>query len=163
MDNANKKALFLLISVFLRTTISKIPGVFCRRNRKYYPISYHIGNMLVKSLFSFSITCCIPSEPWWVCDIQRLNYLGSNQISLFCKQFWDEPWSDINILFYPMKHHPDQSSISLSQSQYSVTRARLCQHEHYKWYCWCWNSALVERKMVVVESFTWEWAITLKC
>ena len=66
--------------------------------------------IFVKSLFSFSITCCIPSEPWSV------NYPGSNQISLFCKQFWDEPWSDVNILLHPMKHRPDQGSISLSQS-----------------------------------------------
>ena len=130
MDNANK-ALSLLISVLLRITTSKIPGVFCGRRRTLYPISYYIGIMLVKSLFSLSITCCIPSEPWSVCDIQRLNYPGSNQISLCCKQFWDEPWSDENILFHPMKHRPDQGSISLSQSQYSVTRARLCQHEHY--------------------------------
>ena len=130
MDNANK-AISLRISVFLKMTTSQIPGVFCGRRRKYYPISYHIGTILVKSLFSFSITCCIPSEPWRVCNIQRLNYPGSNQISLFCKQFWDEPWSDVNILFHPMKHRPDQGSISLSQSQYFVTRARLCQHEHY--------------------------------
>ena len=130
MENANK-ALLLLVSGFLRITTSKIPGVFCGRRMKYYPISYHNGNMLVKSVSSFSITCCIPSEPWSVCNIQRLNYPGSNQISLCCKQFWDEPWSDINILFHPMKHRPDQGSISLSQSQYSVTRARLCQNEHY--------------------------------
>ena len=130
MDNANK-ALLLLISVLLRITTSKIPGVFCGRRRMYYPISYYIGNMLVKALFSFSITCCIPSESLSVCNVQMLNYPGSNQISLFCKQFWDEPWSDVNILFHPMKRRPDQGSISLSQSQYSVTRARLCQHEHY--------------------------------
>ena len=130
MDNGNK-AHTLLISVFLRITTSRIPGVFCGRRRMYYPISYHIGNMLFKSLFSFSITCCIPSEPWSVCNIQRLNYPWSNQISLFCKQFLDEPWSDVHILFHPMKHRPDQGSISLSQSLYSVTRARLCQHDHY--------------------------------
>ena len=128
MDNANK-ALSLRISVFLKITTSQIPGVFCGRRRKGYPISYHIGNMLVKSLFSFSITCCIPSEPWWVCNIQRLSY----HISLLCKQFWDEPWSDVNIFFHPMKYRPDQGSVSLSQSQYSVTRALLCQHEHYTW------------------------------
>ena len=76
--------------------------------------------MLVKSLFSFSITRCIHSEPWWVCKIQRLNYPGSNQISLFCKKFWDEPWSDVNILVHPMKHRPEQGSITLLWEQGST-------------------------------------------
>jgi len=94
MDKANK-ALSLLVSVFLRITTSKIPGVFYGRRMKNYPISYHIGNHqlsnLVKSLFSFSITCCIPSEPWWVCTIQRLNYSGSIRSLYFVNNFGTSP------------------------------------------------------------------------
>ena len=46
----------------------------------------------------------------------------------------------------PMKHRPDQGSISLSQSQYSVTRARLCQHEHY---------TLPNRKSLLIGHLLW--------
>ena len=91
--------------------------VSCGRRRKFYRVSYHIRNKIAKSLFSFSIICCIPSEPWSICNIQRLSYSGSNQISLFHKQVWHKPWSDASILCHQMKYRPDQSSISLSQSQ----------------------------------------------
>ena len=55
---------------------------------------YHIGNMVIKSLFSSSITCCtsepcIPVLHAW----SRAEYGWSNQIS---KQFWHEPWSEHN-------------------------------------------------------------------
>ena len=90
MDKANK-ALSLLVSVFLRITTSKIPGCLLRTQNEVLSNQLsHWGSPVIQSrqsLFSFSITCCIPPEPWSVCNIQRLNYPGSNQISLFCKQF----------------------------------------------------------------------------
>ena len=105
------------LTLFLRITTSKIPGVFCRPRRKYYPISFHIGNTFNKSLFIFSITCCIPSEPYWVCNLQRLSYPASTQIFLFPTQYWGEPCSDMNIPFHPIKHRPNQSSLSVCQLQ----------------------------------------------
>ena len=121
IDNNYWSPVAALSTPFLRSSTSSIPGVFCGRSGKHYPISLHIENISTKSLFSLSITGCIPSEPWWVCNLQSLNYPRSNHISLFYTQFWHEPWWNSFT----------QSSIALTRAQFLLanhntpfTRAR---------------------------------------